>query len=630
MPCVARSQSKEPGNASVPWTAPAGSVQLWNEHDLTGWTPFFQGGTAAPRKFWSAKKGVLHLAATPAGYLRTDKSYTNYHLHAEWRWPQKTRPGTVNSGIFVGQRSPDAVWPYSVQVQLKAGAAGDLIAQGGVAFTPGGTDFTIKKIADSNEKPGDKWNGVDLYCRGSSVEVFINELRQNFADKLPFDSGQIALQMEGYPVEFRNVWLEPLRADAATALGWSVCMANSEIARQGKALWAKPAGNGRWDYTMGLYADALILLGDRTGDPVYEKSAEGLIGSFISPKGKIATYQTKPGKPEDKSGKEERPKKKGPDNTQRYSLDNIQAGVAALRIYDLTHQEKYRVAAGLLRKQLKTQPRVKEGGFWHKKYYKDQMWLDGLYMAEPFYAGYAARFNEPQDFDDVARQFTLIGKHTYDPRTSLFYHGWDESGKQLWGDPQTGASPTFWSRSIGWYVMALVDVLDTIPAQHPARADLIDLLQKVSVGLMKYQDAKTGVWWQVTDQGERASNYLEASASCMFVYALAKAVNHGYLPRTNIPAIRAGYQGILRQFVMTDPDQHGISLTRCCEVAILDSKYRGAYDYYARFQPTVANDLKGVGPFITAGLECDKLFGGEIFSPSVDNSSMGNPVEDPP
>ena len=630
MPCAARAQSTEPGNAPVPWTAPAGSVELWNGRDLTGWTAFFQDGAVAPRRFWRAHDGVLRLAATPSGYLRTDKVFSNYHFHAEWRWTGEARSGTNNSGVFVGQRPPDAVWPSSVQVQLKAGAAGDLIAQGGVAFTPGGTDPTLKKIADANEKPTGKWNGVDVYCRGSSVEVFINTRRQNFVDKLPFDSGQIALQMEGYPVEFRHVWLQPLYSNAATPLEWSEYMARSEIEREGKTSWARPKGKGRWDYTMGLYADALIRLGERTGEAVYEKSAEGLIGSFVSPDGKIATYLTKPARPELKPGEEERPKPKGADKTQRYSLDNIQAGVATLKLYDLAHQEKYRRAADLLRLQLKGQPRTKEGGFWHKKAYKHQMWLDGLYMGEPFYAGYAARFHEPQDFDDVAKQFKLVGEHTYDPKTGLFYHGWDESGEQPWSDPKTGASPTFWSRSMGWYAMALVDVLDTFPADHPARAGLIDLLQKIGAGLLKYQDAKTGVWWQVPDQGERANNYLEASASCMFVYALAKGVNQGFLPRADLPAIRAGYQGILRQFVTMDPDQHGVSLTRCCQVAILDSKYRGAYDYYARFQPTVANDLKGVGPFITAGLECDKLFGGEVFSLPPNNPSQGNAAKDQP
>ena len=630
LPGVARAQSTEPGNAPVPWTAPAGSVELWNGHDLAGWTPFSQNGAVTPGKFWSAERGVLHLSATRPGYLRTEKAFSNYHLHAEWRWPPAAAAGTSNGGIVVGLRPSDAVGTAGIRVLLRAGSAGDLVAQGGVVLAPGSTDPSRKHSADANEKPPGKWNGVDLYCRRASLEVFINGRRQNLVDPLPFDSGGIALQPEGCPVDFRNVWLEPMCSDAATPLEWSVGMAHSEMARDGRRLWARPKGTGRWDYTMGLYADALIRLSQRTNDPTYEKSAQDLLGSFISPDGKIATYHTKPAKPERDPDDSERPRPKRANNTQIYSLDNIQAGVATLELYALTGQERFRRAADLLRKQLATQPRVKEGGFWHKKAYKQQMWLDGLYMAEPFYAAYAARFREPRDFDDVAKQFQLIATHTYDPVTGLFYHGWDETGKEPWANPQTGASPTFWSRSIGWYAMALVDVLDTLPADHPARPDLVDLLRKVAAGLRKYQDARTGLWWQVTDQGARANNYLEASASCMFVYALAKGVNQGYLPRADIPAIRAGYQGIIRQFILLSPDQHGISLTRCCEVAILDAKFRGSYDYYARYQPTVANDLKGVGPFITAGLECDKLFGNDVFSSGPDAPAPGAGEKDPP
>ncbi len=555
---------------------------------------------------------MLRLTAKTSGYLRTDKTFKNYHLHAEWRWPQTAAAGTNNSGIFIGQRPPDAVWPYSVQVQLKEGSAGDLIAQGGVTFTPASAGLTLKKIAAPKENPDGEWNSADIYCRGTALTVFINGLKQNSVDHLSFDSGQIALQLEGYPVEFRNVWLQPLCAQAATPLEWSVCLARSQIEREGKLLLAPPQGPGKWDYTTGLYADALIRLGERTGDPSYEKDAEDTIGSFVSPDGKIATYGTDPAPAENQI-------KGGNKKTQRYSLDNIQSGVATLRLYDLTRQERYRAAADLLREQLKTQPRVREGGFWHKLGYPNQMWLDGLYMAEPFYARYAARFHEPADFDDVARQFTVIAAHTYNPATGLFFHGWDESKTQPWANPQTGASPTFWSRSIGWYAMALVDVLDTFPADHPARPALVALLQKVGAGLVRYQDPVSGVWWQVTDQGGRPDNYLEASASCMFVYALAKGVNEGFLPRTDLPAIRAGYQGLIRQFVRFDQGQDRISLTRCCEVAILSAKYRGSYEYYTRIQPIVSNDLKGVGPFITAGLECDKLFGSEVFQAPADD-----------
>jgi len=210
MPCVAGAQATPPGVQPIPWAAPEGSVQLWNGQDLTGWTPFFKGGVAPPPGFWSASAGVLHLAGKPTGYLRTEKVFSNYHLHAEWRWLAKAKTGTNNSGIFVFQHPPDVVWPYSVQVQVKEGSCGDLIAQGGLFFPTGPTNLTMKKMADSNEKPDGEWNGYDIYCRGASLELFTNGLRQNFVDKLPADSGQIALQMEGYPIEFRNIWLQSL------------------------------------------------------------------------------------------------------------------------------------------------------------------------------------------------------------------------------------------------------------------------------------------------------------------------------------------------------------------------------------------------------------------------------------
>jgi hypothetical protein len=190
--------------------APTGSIQLWNGHDLTGWTTYFKGGAAAPADFWNANDGVLHLAGRPTGYLRTEKVFANYHLHAEWRWLGPAKAGTNNSGIFVDQRPPDAVWPYSVQVQVKAGFSGDLIAQGGLTFSPGDKQLTRKKLAAANEQPAGEWNATDVYCRGASIEVFVNGLRQNFVDQLPASSGQIALQMEGYPIEFRNLWLQPL------------------------------------------------------------------------------------------------------------------------------------------------------------------------------------------------------------------------------------------------------------------------------------------------------------------------------------------------------------------------------------------------------------------------------------
>jgi unsaturated rhamnogalacturonyl hydrolase len=403
-----------------------------------------------------------------------------------------------------------------------------------------------------------------------------------------------------------------------TPLEWSTRMANSQMQRDGKKLEVAPAGDGWWDYTTGLYADALIRLSDATGYPGYEKYAEATIGSFIGPTGKIATYEKKRPKPKPSPGKpvptptpdEGLPKVKIP-----YSLDDVQSGVATLKLYDITHDERYHKAADILRQQLRVHPRTPEGGFWHKAVYPNQMWLDGLYMGDVFYADYAARFDEPKDFDDVAKQFTLIGDHTYDPRTGLFYHAWDEDKKQVWANPKTGDSPSFWGRAIGWYAMALVDVLDVMPKDHPDRPAMLDLVQKMAGGILKNQDPKTGVWWQVTDKPGKPHNYLEASSSCMFVYFLAKAVNNGYLPRTDIPAIRTAYQGIIHQFISASPDGKTINLDHVCKVAGLNKRHTGTYKYYTQVEKIVSNDPKGVGPFIDAGIECQKLFGPENFSP---------------
>jgi len=194
----------------LPWPAPAGSTQLWNATDLTGWVPFFKGGIQPPAAFWSAVGGVLRLAGKPTGYIRTIQSYGNYHLHAEWRWASTPAKGVNNSGIFVLQRAPDVVWPFSVQVQVKAGSCGDLIAQGGLLFTPGQTNMTAKKLVADSEKPAGEWNAYDIYLRGNSLEIYVNSIRQNYVDQLPATDGQIALQMEGYPIDFRNLWLQPI------------------------------------------------------------------------------------------------------------------------------------------------------------------------------------------------------------------------------------------------------------------------------------------------------------------------------------------------------------------------------------------------------------------------------------
>lgn len=363
---------------------------------------------------------------------------------------------------------------------------------------------------------------------------------------------------------------------------WSQRLADSEVARCGDTLAWTPHGKAKWTYTTGLFTFALLKLNARVHDPRYLKFAEDTIGSFIRPDGAINGYKP-----------------------QEESLDNIASGRTVLALWQITYKERYRQAAATLRQQLETQPRTPQGGFWHKKRYPEQMWLDGLYMAEPFYAEYAELFNQPKDFNDVAKQILLVGKHTYDPKTGLFYHGWDETKSQPWANKITGDSSNFWGRAIGWYAMAMVDVLDYFPTNHPARPKIIAMFQKLCTGVVKYQDPRTGLWWQVVDQGNRKGNYLEATASSMFVYAMAKGINCGYLPRRYKPAVLKGYRGIIEHLIKIDGDGKW-SLTHCCAVAGLGYGRNGSFNYYIH-TPVVNNDLKGIGPFILTGIQVQQL-----------------------
>jgi unsaturated rhamnogalacturonyl hydrolase len=235
------------------------------------------------------------------------------------------------------------------------------------------------------------------------------------------------------------------------------------------------------------------------------------------------------------------------------------------------------------------------------------MWLDGLYMASPFLAEFAKTFNEPALFDDVANQIILMEKHARDEKTGLLYHGWDESRQQRWANPETGQSPNFWGRAMGWYAMALVDVLDFLPADHPKRPEVIAILQRLAMAITNFQDAKTGLWYQVLDKGGKEENYLESSASCMFVYALAKAVKKGYIDSNFLNVAKKGYEGILKNFIEVDKDGL-VQIHQACSVAGLGGDpYRdGSYEYYIGEKIRI-NDPKAVGPFILASLELESI-----------------------
>ncbi|KAA9339901.1 glycoside hydrolase family 88 protein [Hymenobacter busanensis] len=344
----------------------------------------------------------------------------------------------------------------------------------------------------------------------------------------------------------------------------------------------------RWDYEQGLMLKALERVWQRTGDPKYFTYIQKDLDQFVREDGSIRTYKL-----------------------EDYNLDNLTTGHALLTLAQTSvpKQEKYVKAAQYLRKQLDGQPRTKEGGFWHKKVYPNQMWLDGLYMAEPFYAEYSQAFNQPASFDDVAKQFALIEKHLVDPKTGLMYHGYDESKEQKWANKTTGQSPNFWDRGMGWYAMALVDVLDYFPQNHPQRQQLVKDVQRLAPVLAKYQDAKTGTWSLVVDQAGRKGNYAEASGSSMFVYMLAKGVRLGYLDKKFGAVAQKGYDGLLKQFVATEADG-GLAFNGTVSVGGLGGNpYRdGSFEYYIS-EPLRKNDLKGVGPFILASLEMEQANG---------------------
>jgi unsaturated rhamnogalacturonyl hydrolase len=235
------------------------------------------------------------------------------------------------------------------------------------------------------------------------------------------------------------------------------------------------------------------------------------------------------------------------------------------------------------------------------------MWLDGAYMAEPFRALYAVTFHQPAEFDDIARQIELMFDHMRDPATGLLKHGWDESKKMPWADPRTGLSPEVWSRALGWYCMALVDVLEAMPAAHPQHARLVDILRQTMAAVVKYQDPTTGVWWQVMDAAARPGNVPEASASAMFVYALAKGAREGYLPHSEQDVAERGWAGIQKAFV-THLAGGQVALTGTVKAAGLGgTPYRsGTYDYYVA-EKTGDDDAKGVGAYLLAGSEMEQI-----------------------
>lgn len=338
--------------------------------------------------------------------------------------------------------------------------------------------------------------------------------------------------------------------------------------------------NAGWSYDIGLYLEAIGNVYARTGERKYLDFIIKSMDHFVGADGSIRYY-----------------------TQESYNIDYIRNGKTLLYVYEATKEDKYLKAAKYVRKQLDEHPRTKEGGFWHKKVYPHQMWLDGLYMGSPFYANYSKLFNETENFDDIASQFILMEKNARDPKTGLLFHGYDESREQKWANKVTGTSPNFWGRAMGWYGAALVDVLDYFPKDHPKYQSIINILNRYVTAVVNVQDKQTGLWLQVLDKPQEKDNYSEASASSMFVYTLLKASRLGYIPVAFKANAVKGYKGLISKFIEKGKDNF-YHLNGTVQVSGLGGNpYRdGSLAYYFS-EPVIQDDPKGMGAFILAANE---------------------------
>ena len=371
---------------------------------------------------------------------------------------------------------------------------------------------------------------------------------------------------------------KPVKADDRTL--WSVKMADAVMAQHDSLMWHNDGRKYRWQYDVAMLGQAIDKLGYI--DTLYSKYLEDYLNYFVQDS-TIKDYKL-----------------------EDYNLDNVNPAKGLITLYKRTGEEKYLNAINLIVKQLEQQPKTRSGGFWHKAKYPYQMWLDGVYMSSPFLAQYATEFNKPAWFDTVTFQIMHIYSKTYDPKTGLLYHAWDESKEQAWCNPETGQSREFWGRAMGWYMMAIVDVLGYLPVDHPDRDSIIHILVNTSEALLKVRDPETGLWYQVLDKGGQKGNYLEASCSSMFTYAFAKGAKMGYLPPKYREIAEKSFQALIDNFIVTGKDGKLVMTGICASAGLGGKPYRdGSYQYYISEQKR-DNDTKGVAPFILAAIELNR------------------------
>lgn len=337
----------------------------------------------------------------------------------------------------------------------------------------------------------------------------------------------------------------------------------------------------KWNYEDGCILSGAEYLYKSTGDSFYYDFIYNYLDKTVDEEGNLYNY-----------------------SLEEFNIDNINSGKVLFDIYRESREERFKKAIENIYYQLKVQPRTLEGNFWHKGIYPYQVWLDGLYMAQPFYVRYETEYNKKEGYADIFKQFSNVKRRMYSLEEGLYYHAYDETKIFDWADNTTGLSKNFWGRSIGWYAMALIDVLDEMSEEiFEYHRELQKMFKELMVGVLRYQDEESGMWYQVMACEEREGNYLETSGSSMFAYALLKGVRLGYLGEEFKEAGTKAFEGMVKRFLVEK--ESTLSLENICHMAGLNGignnkKNRdGSYEYYLS-EPVVSDDAKGVGPFIMA------------------------------
>lgn len=363
---------------------------------------------------------------------------------------------------------------------------------------------------------------------------------------------------------------------------WSEKAAVTILNKYPKAWQIDGTEKPKWDYKMSLVLFSFEKLYLKTKDKKYLNYIKEYADEMIDSSGNIKKYDVK-----------------------EYNIDYVNPGKLLFNLYDSTKDNRYQTVIKQLRSQLESQPRTASGGFWHKEIYPNQMWIDGLYMAEPFYTQYTVTYENGKALDDIAKQFELVQNHLVDKKTGLVYQAWDESKQIGWANPETGTSPTIWGRGIGWYMMALVETLDYFPKSHPKQKELVGFLNEISKNVVKHKST-SGLWYQVTDKPELKDNFLESSSSAMIIYSLAKGADKGYLPASYKKTAQKSFDAFVKEFVKTDANNEITISNVSSNVGLGGKPFRdGSNEYYIKSKAK-DNSSPALAAFILSAVELGK------------------------